>query len=115
MSCYSRLLENCTEFNDVLRYVEAGIAPSGVIGLPSAPKAHLVHSLCEKLSRRAIVVLPDEASARKFASDINEMCGTGEKAFFYPARDYIFNSSQGQSREYEQIRIKTLSNICNGS
>ena len=115
MSCYSRLLENCTEFNDVLRYVEAGIAPSGVIGLPSAPKAHLVHSLCEKLSRRAIVVLPDEASARKFASDINEMCGTGEKAFFYPARDYVFNSSQGQSREYEQIRIKTLSNICNGS
>lgn len=111
MSCYSKLLENSTEFKELLGYVETGYAPSGVIGLPAAPKSHLVHSLCEKLSRRAIVVLPDEALARKFASDINEFSGIGKKAFFYPARDYSFNSSQGQSREYEQIRLKTLSNI----
>ena len=114
MSCYSKLLKNCTEYKDVLRYLETGLAPSGVTGLPSAPKAHLIHSLCEDLSRRAVVVLPDEASARKFASDINEFCGLGKKAFFYPARDYSFNSSQGQSREYEQIRLKTLCNILSG-
>ena len=113
MSCYSKLLKNCTEYKDVLRYLETGLAPSGVTGLPSAPKAHLIHSLCEDLSRRAVVVLHDEASARKFASDINEFCGLGKKAFFYPARDYSFNSSQGQSREYEQIRLKTLCNILN--
>ena len=113
MSCYSKLLKNCNEYKDVLRYAETGLAPSGVTGLPSAPKAHLVHSLCEDLSRRAVVVLPDEASARKFASDINEFCGLGKKAFFYPARDYSFNSSQGQSREYEQLRLKTLCNILN--
>ena len=59
------------------------------------------------------MILPDEASARKFASDINEFCGLGKKAFFYPARDYSFNSSQGQSREYEQLRIKTLCSILN--
>ena len=115
MSCYSKLLKNCTEYKDVLRYLETGLAPSGVTGLPSAPKAHLIHSLCEDLSRRAVVVLPDEASARKFASDINEFCGLGKKAFFYPARDYSFNSSQGQSREYEQIRLKTLCNILNNT
>ena len=113
MSCYSKLLKNCSEYKDVLRYAQIGLAPSGVTGLPSAPKAHLIHSLCEDLSRRAVVVLPDEASARKFASDINEFCGLGKKAFFYPARDYSFNSSQGQSREYEQLRIKTLCSILN--
>lgn len=111
MSCYSKLLKNCKEYKDVLRYVQSGLAPSGITGLPSAPKAHLIHSLCEDLSRRALVVLPDEASARKFASDVNEFCGLGKKAFFYPARDYSFNTSQGQSREYEQIRLKTLTNI----
>lgn len=111
MSCYSKLLKNCTEYKDVLRYVRTGWAPSGITGLPSAPKAHLIHSLCEDLSRRALVVLPDEASARKFAADVNEFCGLGKKAFFYPARDYSFNTSQGQSREYEQIRLKTLANI----
>ena len=114
MSCYSKLLKNCTEFRDVLDYIENGVAPSGITGLPSSPKAHLIHSLCEELSRRAIVVLPDEAAARKFASDINEMSGISKRAFFYPARDYSFNTSQGQSREYEQIRIKALCNILSG-
>ena len=108
MSCYSKLLKNCSEYNDVLRYIDNGIAPSGVTGLPSTPKAHLIHSLCGDLNRRAIVLLPDEASARKFTSDINEFAGVGKKAYFYPARDYSFNTSQGQSREYEQLRIKTL-------
>ena len=99
MSCYSKLLKNCSEYKDVLGYVKSSYAPSGITGLPSSPKAHLIHSLCEDLSRRALVVLPDEAAARKFTNDINEFCGKGKKAFFYPARDYSFNSSQGQARE----------------
>ncbi len=114
MSCFSKLLKNCSEYKDVLRYIENGVAPSGITGLPSSPKAHLIHSLCEDLSRRAIVVLPDEASARKFAADINEFAGIGKKACFYPARDYSFNTSQGQSREYEQLRLKTLCTILSG-
>ncbi len=111
MSCYSKLLKNSSQYNDVLRYVQTGLAPSGITGLPASPKAHLIHSLCEDLSRRAIVVLPDEASARKFTADINEFCGIGKRAYFYPARDYSFNTNQGQSREYEQIRLNTLCNI----
>lgn len=113
MSCFSKLLRNSTQYNDVLRYVQTGLAPSGVTGLPASPKAHLIHSLCEDLSRRAIVVLPDEASARKFTADVNEFSGIGKKAYFYPARDYSFNTSQGQSREYEQIRLNTLCNVLN--
>ena len=113
MSCYSKLLKDCAQYKDVLRYVQTGLAPSGVTGLPAAPKAHLIHSLCEDLSRRAVVVMPDEAAARKLTADVNEFCGIGKKAYFYPARDYSFNTSQGQSREYEQIRLNTLCNILN--
>lgn len=114
MSCFSKLLQNCTEYKDVLSYIKNGVGPSGITGLPSSPKAHLIHSLCEDLSRGALVVLPDEAAARKFTNDINEFCPTGKKAYFYPARDYSFNSTQGQSREYEHLRIKTLCNVLNG-
>ena len=113
MSCYSKLLKNCIQYKDVLRYIESGLCPAGITGLPPTPKAHLVHSLCDELSRRAVVVLPDENSARKFASDINELLPTGKKAIFYPARDFIFNTSQGQSREYEQLRIKALCSVLN--
>ena len=114
MSCYSKLLKNCSEYQDILRYIQNGVAPSGITGLPSTPKAHLIHSLCGDLNRRAIVLLPDEAAARKFTSDINEFAGVGKKAHFYPARDYSFNTSQGQSREYEQLRIKTLCSVLSG-
>ncbi len=114
MSCYSKLLKNCDEYKEVSGYIKNGVAPSGIIGLPSSPKAHLIHSLCEDLSRRAVVVLPDEAAARKFTADFNEFSGTGKKAVFYPARDYSFNTSQGQSREYEQLRLKALCSILSG-
>ena len=114
MSGYKQLLHNSTQYRDVVRYIGADMCPSGIVGLPPAPKAHLVFSLCEEFSRRAIVVLPDESSARKFTSDINELNGSKEIAGFFPARDFSFNSSQGQSREYEQLRIKTLCSILKG-
>ncbi len=111
MSGYKQLLKNSNQYQDVVRYMGADMFPSGIVGLPPAPKAHLIYSLCEEFSRRAIVVLPDEASARKFTTDINEFNGNKEIACFYPARDFSFNTSQGQSREYEQLRIKTLCSI----
>ena len=87
--------------------------PSGVTGLPPSPKAHLIHSLCEDTSRRALVILPNEALATRLVSDINEFSYHGKKAYLFPARDYSFNSNEGQSREFEQARIKTLCKIIN--
>ena len=113
MSCYSKLLKNSTEYNELLKAINAGLLPSGVTGLPPSPKAHLIHSLCEDTSRRALVILPNEATASRLVNDINEFVGTGKKAYLYPARDYSFNSSEGQSREFEQARIKTLCKIIN--
>lgn len=112
MSGYSKLFKNCPQYTDVVRYLEANLTPAGVLGLPAAPKAHLVHSLCEDFSRRAVVVLPDEGSARKFVSDLNEYGGSEDKAVLFPARDFSFNTSQGQSHEYEQLRLKALCALC---
>ena len=113
MSCYSKLLKNSTEYNELLKAINADLLPSGVTGLPPSPKAHLIHSLCEDTSRRALVILPNEAAASRLVNDINEFVGTGKKAYLYPARDYSFNSSESQSREFEQARIKTLCKIIN--
>ena len=62
MSCYSKLLKNSTEYNELLKAINADLLPSGVTGLPPSPKAHLIHSLCEDTSRRALVILPNEAT-----------------------------------------------------
>lgn len=114
MSGYSKLLENCTQYKDVVGYIGAGLTPAGIIGLPPSPKAHLVHSLCDDFSRKAIVVMSEEGAARKFTADLNEYSGSQNKAVFYPARDFSFNTSQGQSREYEQLRIKALCSLLQG-
>lgn len=111
MSGYSKLLSNSPQYKDVLRYIEADTGPLGIVGLPPAPKAHLIFTLCEEHSRKAIVVLPDESSARKLTSDINEFSGSQNTAVFYPARDFSFNTSQGQSREYEQLRLKAMCSL----
>ncbi len=111
MSCYSKLLKESTEYNELLKAINADLLPSGATGLPPTPKAHLIHSLCEDTSRRALVILPNEALATRLVSDINEFAYHGKKAYLFPARDYSFNSNEGQSREFEQARIKTLCKI----
>lgn len=111
MSCYSKLLQNCREYTDVLNYIKNGVGPSGITGLPPTPKAHLIHSLCEDTSRRAVVILPNEAAATKFVQDVNEFCGIGKKAYLFPARDYSFNTLENQSHEFEQLRLKVLTKI----
>ena len=82
MSCYSKLLKNSTEYNELLKAINADLLPSGVTGLPPSPKAHLIHSLCEDTSRRALVILPNEATASRLVNDINEFSGNGKKPTF---------------------------------
>ena len=45
MSGYKQLLQNSTQYQDGVRYIGADMCPSGIVGLPPAPKAHLVFSL----------------------------------------------------------------------
>ena len=111
MSGYSKILTDSPEFRDAVRAVEANNGAVGLIGLPDCAKAHIIHSLCGNFSRRAVVILPDEASAQKLADDLNQLAGIGKKAYFYPARDYSFSLSQGQSREFEHRRLSVLGKI----
>ncbi|MBS7360034.1 MAG: transcription-repair coupling factor [Oscillospiraceae bacterium] len=113
MSGYKELIKNSPQYKDVVRFIKGDLGPLGVIGLTPTPKALLTFSLCEEFSRKAIVVLPDESSARKFTADINSLNGGKAISYFYPARDFSFNTSQGQSHEYEQLRIKALCAILN--
>ncbi len=114
MSGFLQLLENAPEFRETVSAVAAAKGPVGLLGLSGSSKAHLFFALCAKLSRGALLVLPDEAAAQQFAADFNEFAGNGKKALFYPARDYSFSLSQGQSREFEHKRLAVLGKILEG-
>ena len=112
MSCYKNILNACAEYKTLSSAVKHGRTPVGALGLPPVGKAHVIFSLCTELSRRAVVVLPDEASALKMTADLNVLSGRST-AVFYPARDFSFNPAQGQSREFEHARIRALEQIIN--
>ena len=111
MSCYSALLRDSPEFNSVLSAVKAKRFPFGCLGLPPAPKALLIHSLCEVFSRGALVITPDEATATKLHADLLTL---GSRAGVYPARDFNFQAAQSSSKEYEQKRIGALALALSG-
>ncbi len=108
MSCFTRLLHDCPEYNAIRKDIEKQKTPMGVIGLPPAPKAHLIHALCDDIGRKAFVVMPDEASAVKLCADLVTF---GTNAVLYPARDFRFYTAESVSREYEQKRIGALTSI----
>ncbi len=110
MSCFARLLHDCPEYNTIRRTIEKRKLPMGVIGLPPAPKAHLIHALCDDTGRKAFVVMPDEASAVKLCADLVTF---GTNAVLYPARDFRFYTAESVSRELEQKRIGALTSFLN--
>ncbi|HZK21916.1 MAG TPA: transcription-repair coupling factor [Oscillospiraceae bacterium] len=115
MSCFVRALKDCPEYQTLLNSLKSKRAPLGVLGLPQAAKSHIIFSLCADLRRKALVLVPDEAFAIAAAEDMNTMSGGDDRAVFYPAKDYCFNSLQRQSKEYEHLRIAALHRIASGN
>ncbi len=111
MSSLSKIAEYLPEYKSLFSAVEDVRLPAAVTGLSHIHKAHLIHSLCEKNHRRAVVIVPDESEAIKLAADLNAM---RPGAYVYPARDFTLRSVEGQSREYEHQRLAVLKRMLDG-
>ena len=111
MSSFSSLFESNKEYAEILSDVKRGRLPMGVLGVGQTPKAHIIHSLCEDIGRRALIITADEATATKLCSDL---CVMGTKCLMYPARDYNYRPADSQSREYERKRLGVLGNVAEG-
>ncbi len=112
MSGFTQILHSSAEYKSIKKAVEGHRTPMGIIGLTGVHKAHYISALYEDTGKKSLVLCPDEATAIKMTGDLNAFCGG---ALHFPARDYNFRSSEGQSREFEQKRIGVLSNILDGS
>lgn len=108
MSCFLKVFEQSKEFASLSQAVASGDRPVGAIGLSPVHKAQMIHSLCSKQGMRAIVVTPDESSAVKMTEDLSVL---QDGVLFYPAREITLQPVEGQSREYEHIRLGILSRM----
>ncbi len=88
-----------------------GRLPAGILGLSNVHKAHYISALCRDAGKKALIICPDEAQATKLCSDLNVF---SSGAYLYPARDFSFITTEGQSREFEQKRLGVLTKILRG-
>ncbi|MEG1028366.1 MAG: hypothetical protein RSE07_06725, partial [Oscillospiraceae bacterium] len=70
MAAFREILKKAPEYADIKKTIEKGRLPAGVLGLSQIHKAHLIDTLCGETSRKALVVLPDEASATRLCDDL---------------------------------------------
>lgn len=108
MNLFYQAISKTSQYADVKQAVLSGITPVSVSGVSPIHKAQLAMSLfAEEPFSPVLIISEDEASARRFADDINSMCGE-EYAYVYPAKDLTLTDSESVSGEYEHMRIGVL-------
>ena len=112
MSIFYDTIDRLSFLRELNSAVKSGQLPASVTGLSYVHKAHAVLSLSQE--KTVLVITPDDASAVRMVSDINEMAGR-EIACQFPARDIILADVDAVSREYEQKRIYALEKLQNMS
>lgn len=112
MSCFSKILENDKEYLSLSESINTIDAPVGAVGLPDIDKVHIVHSLCEKLGKKAFIITPDEASAVRFYENLSQF---QSGVYLYNKREFTLLDVEGISREFEQLRLGVLSKIVEGN
>lgn len=111
MSCISKIFEKSNEFVSLGNSINTSGMPVGATGVSDSVKAHLIHSLMEFKQNKALIIMPDEASAVRMSENLGSL---QSGVLFYPAREFTFQQVAGVSREFEHIRLGVLSKIIKG-
>ena len=111
MKFLKHVLTRLPEYRSLSAAIDKKQTPAAATGLSGIHKAHLIYSLCSQKGRRAFVVASDEAEAQRLCNDLLAM---GADAMVYPARDFNFRDTEGQSREYEHQRLHVLARMVHG-
>ena len=99
------------EYGALLDCVRNTRLPVGMTGLSHIHKAHFSAALNADCGRPVLVITADEAQASRLALDMKTL---GCRALLYPARDFVFRSTESQSREYEHRRLGVLDKMLRG-
>lgn len=106
----SEILSEGISFRSVCDAVNTGKMPVFASGLSESHKAFLLMAFAHKLSKKAVLIVPDEERA-EFYNDFFKVNIKDEDILFFPSRDYIFRNIESTSRRDEGRRIKALLKI----
>ncbi len=107
MSCIYEMFKNSAEFGRLA----AAKGARGVIGAADSVKPALIHSLTLARGGKALILVPDEATAVRTAQNLSAY---QDGVALYPSREFTFEQVAGVSHEYEHIRLGVLSRLLAG-
>lgn len=111
MDCLTKKLSLSPEYKTIVTGIRKNRLPMGVLGLSHIHKATLTACLCEEFPQGALIVTPDESQASRLVGDLKAL---GRRAMVFPARDFVFRSTESHSREYEHLRLGVLDKMLSG-
>ncbi len=111
MKFLKSVIEKDRNFTELLSDIEKGRLPIVATGLSLIHKAVMIFAVRELTNKKITVITKDEAEAQDYISDLTSL---GLSALHFPLRDYCIGEISGYSKEYEHIRIDTLSKLLDG-
>ncbi len=112
MNIFYKTIEKISRFAELNEALENKEYPLSLSGISAIHKAMTALAMNYYGKKTVLVITEDEAAAKRFADDINSMCGE-EIACLFPAKDMSFTDAESVSREYEHMRLGVLSRIQN--
>lgn len=111
MKFLNNFLEDEKDYCRLISYIKQGNFPLSVSGLSGVHRAVITAALVSSLQCRFLLITDTEAAAVSFKDDLLSL---GCKAGLLPVRDYNLTQISGYSKEYEIMRLDTLSRILDG-
>ena len=111
INIFQEIIQRLSGFREIADALDSGSTPVLAVGVSPVHKAQL--SLGLYSGAPLLIITDDEANASRLCNDINEMARRNT-AYLYPAKDMTLANVEGVSREYEHIRLATLSALVSG-
>lgn len=99
------------EFYELSQAHKIGATPAAVFGVSHIHRIAVISSLLERNGGKAMLLVSDEGEAQRSAEDFASF---GLKTLIFTARDFAPRVALSHSREYEHIRLGTLSKVLEG-
>lgn len=112
MEFIRQIINQNAEYKQLIADLKNGSLPIALSGLSHIHKAVIAAAMTSDGVGKTVIITPDEAVASQMLSDLSAL---GKNAVGFPARDFCFGETLSHSKEYEHIRIDTLSKLLDGA
>lgn len=108
----NNILSQSAEFKEIMSAVQEGTFPFNICGTVDAQKAHMISAICGD-SRRAMVIAPNETSARRLLDDLSFFIKG--KFVYVPPRPVLLHKVDAADHDVDNRRMSALKAVEEGA